>query len=258
MRNFELKTKLANKELTIGSWLSFGYYQTCEIMARAGFDWLVIDMEHTTISLDQCLNMIRIIESNGVCPLVRVGQNDSLLIKQVMDAGAHGIVVPMVNSADDAQKAVNALYYPPIGERGVGLGRAHGYGIEFEEYRQWAEKESILIVQIEHINGVRNLEDIMSVKRVDGFIVGPYDLSGSLGLPGKWEDQKVKSSLTDISDFGKADSKPGGYHVVHGNQDELRLRISEGYRFIAYGDDMVFFSDLVLNEKRIIEEILKS
>ena len=132
MKKSSLKTKLKSKELTIGSWISFGFIQTCEIMAKAGFDWLVVDMEHTAINHNQCLNLIQVIESNGVTPIVRVGSNDPLLIKRAMDSGAHGIIVPMINTVEDAQKAINALYYPPKGSRGVGLARAQNYGIGFE------------------------------------------------------------------------------------------------------------------------------
>ena len=136
-----LKKKLKSNELTIGSWISFGFTQTCEIMVKAGYDWLVIDMEHTSIDYNQCLNLIQIIESNGVTPFVRVGKNDPLHIKRVMDAGAHGVIVPMVNTVEDAQKAVGALYYPPAGSRGVGLGRAQNYGVGVEAYKEWVDKE---------------------------------------------------------------------------------------------------------------------
>ena len=146
-----LKKKLESNELTIGSWISFGFAQTCEIMSKAGFEWLVIDMEHTAIDYSQCLNLIQIIENNGVVPLVRVGNNDKLQIKRVMDAGAHGVIVPMINTVEDALETIDALYYAPIGSRGVGLGRGQNYGGDFEQYKLWADKETIFIPQIENI-----------------------------------------------------------------------------------------------------------
>jgi len=247
-----LKIKLKSKELTIGSWISFGFTQTCEIMAKAGFDWLVIDMEHTAIDFNQCLNLIQIIESNRVAPLVRVGANDSLLIKRAMDAGAHGIIVPMVNSVEDAKKAINSLYYPPIGNRGVGLGRAQNYGIGFEEYNKWAKTEIIFIPQIEHIDGVNNLDDILALEEVDGFIVGPYDLSGSLNVPGEWGHPDVINALDKVKKVISNHKKPGGFHVVHSNHKELEQRIIEGYTFIAYGDDMVFFAEAIASNADFI------
>lgn len=255
MKNLSLKNKLKLNELTIGSWISFGFTQTCEIMAKAGFDWLVIDMEHTAIDQSQCLNLIQVMECLGVTPLVRVGKNDELHIKRAMDAGAHGIIVPMVNSVEDAEKAINSLYYPPYGSRGVGLGRAQNYGNGFEPYRKWAESESIFIPQIEHIEGVNNLENILALEKVDGFIVGPYDLSGSLGVPGQFQHSLVIEALDKVKNIMGKNIKPGGYHVVHPDRAELRSRVKEGYNFIAYGDDMVFFSDAIANERDILLDL---
>ncbi len=249
--------KLKSKELTIGSWISFGFTQTCEMMAKAKFEWLVVDMEHTAIDFDQCLNLIQIIESNGVTPLVRVGANEPLLIKRAMDAGAQGIIVPMVNSVQDAKKAIDSLYYPPIGNRGVGLGRAQNYGVGFEEYKEWAKTEIIFIPQIEHIDAVNNLKNILGLKQVDGFIIGPYDLSGSLGLPGQWDNPVVLEALEKVNAVLNKTQKPGGFHVVHSNHDELKKRINQGYRFIAYGDDMVFFSESILSESDFISTVKK-
>jgi len=252
-----LKTKLKSKDLIIGSWISFGFTQTCEIMAKAGFDWLVIDMEHTAIDNNQCLHLIQVIESNGVTPIVRVGSNDPLLIKRAMDAGAHGVIVPMVNTVEDAQKAINALYYPPQGSRGIGLARAQKYGIGFETYKLLAERETIFIPQIEHIDGVNNLESILALDHVDGFIIGPYDLSGSLGLPGQWDHPAVLEALEKVNMVLNVNDKPGGFHVVHSNHEELKQRVAEGYTFIAYGDDMVFFAETIAAETDFISSLKK-
>lgn len=256
MKN-SLKEKLQSGDITLGSWISFGFTQTCEIMARAGFDWLVIDMEHTAINKSQCLQLIQIIESNNITPLVRVGDNDHLLIKRAMDAGAHGVIVPMVNSVEDAQKAINALYYPPTGNRGVGLGRAQNYGVGFEQYKEWVDSEIIFIPQIEHIEGVNNLENILSLEQVDGFIIGPYDLSGSIGLPGQWGHPTVVEALEKVKKVLNVNDKPGGFHVVHSNHKELQQRIDEGYTFIAYGDDMVFFAETIAAEADFISNLKK-
>ena len=255
--NHNLKTRLKNKGLTIGSWISFGFTQTCEMMAKANFEWLVVDMEHTAINDDQCLNLIQIIESNGIVPLVRVGANDPLLIKRAMDAGAYGIIVPMINTVEDAQKAIEALYYPPIGNRGVGLGRAQNYGVGFKEYKEWAKTEIIFIPQIEHIDGVNNLESILELEEVDGFIVGPYDLSGSLNVSGEWEHPDLINALNKVKKIVSNHKKPGGFHIVHSNHKELEQRIADGYTFIAYGDDMVFFAETIASETDFISELKK-
>jgi len=250
-----LKEKLFNKELTIGSWLSFGYTPITEIMAQTGFDWLVIDMEHTAIDNFTALQMIQIISLSNCTPLVRVGKNDELIIKRVMDSGAQGIIVPMINSKNDAERAVQAVKYPPVGNRGVGLSRAQEYGIGFEEYKKWIENNSIVIVQIEHIKGVENILEIMSVDGVDGFIVGPYDLSASMGMPGKFDDAKFIETLQTIEGFMNKSNKPGGFHIVHSDMKLLHEKIEKGYRFIAYGDDMVFFAEKMRNESAILSKI---
>ena len=132
-----LKNKLNNKQITIGSWITIGNTAVAEILAKAGFDWLVVDIEHSTISIDTVGDLIRVIDLAGVTPLVRLTSNDPNLIKRVMDAGAHGIIVPMVNSEKDAMDAVAATRSPPIGIRGVGLARAQGYGVSFTDYFEW-------------------------------------------------------------------------------------------------------------------------
>ena len=248
----KLKAKLGNKDLTIGSWLSWGFSPMTEVMATAGFEWLVIDMEHTAIDYAEAHQMIQTIDLAGCVPLVRVGDNDPLIIKRVLDSGARGIIVPMVNSAEEAQRAVDSAYYPPRGTRGVGLSRAQGYGMDFQEYRERALAQTIVMVQIEHIRGVENLEEILSVDGVDGFIVGPYDLSGSVNQPGNFDHPDVVKVLHRVQDIMNASHKPGGYHVVHTEHDELRKRIEEGYRFIAYGDDMVMFAQKVKDESEFL------
>jgi len=232
-----LKDKLIKKELTVGSWITLAHPAIAEIMARAGFDWLTIDLEHSVITIREAEELIRVIELCGVAPLVRLSSNDPVQIKRVMDAGAHGVIVPMVNSAEEAQRAVDSVRYPPDGKRGVGLARAQGYGNSFAKYKEWTNKESIVIVQIEHIKAVENLEAILSVKGVDGFIVGPYDLSGSLGIPGKFDGKLMIEAMSKVQAFMRTTSKIAGYHVVEPDVNQLQRLICEGYLFLAYSVD---------------------
>jgi 2-dehydro-3-deoxyglucarate aldolase len=250
-----LKAKLTKRELTIGSWLSWSYSPITEVMAIECFEWLVVDLEHTAIDYADAHQMIQTIDLAGCVPLVRVGSNDPLIIKRVLDIGAEGIIIPMVNTPEEARRAVEAAYYPPRGTRGVGLSRAQGYGVDFQTYRERAFQNTVVIAQIEHIQGVENLESILEVHGIDGFIIGPYDLSGSLNQPGKFEHPDVLQALQRVQAVMKASEKPGGYHVVQTDRDELRRRIEEGYRFIAYGDDMVMFAQKVKDEGRFIRSI---
>ena len=176
-----LRNKINSKVLTLGSWITLGHSGIAEIMARAGFDWLVVDLEHSVIGIDMAGDLIRTIDLCGVAPLVRLTSNDPDQIKRVMDAGAHGIVVPMVNTSEEATRAVAATRYAPAGSRGVGLARAQGYGANFQDHLKWQSDGPVVIVQIEHKDAVGQLEAILKVPGVDGFIIGPYDLSCSMG-----------------------------------------------------------------------------
>ncbi len=202
-KHMNLKNKLKKGVLTIGSWITLGDCAATEIMAKTGFDWLVVDMEHSAIDIGKAQDLVRVIELCGCVPLVRVKANDPNFIKQALDAGAHGVVVPMVNSAEDAVSAVKSAKYPPKGSRGVGLARAQEYGLKFDKYIKWASENIIVIAQIEHIDAVNQLEDILRVDEVDGFFVGSYDLSGSLGKPGEFKHPKVKAALEKIQRIAK-------------------------------------------------------
>jgi len=233
-----LRNKINSRALTFGSWITLGHPAIAEIMAGAGFDWLVVDLEHSTISIDVAGDLIRTIDLCGVAPLVRLTSNDPDQIKRVMDAGAHGIVVPMVNTPADAVRAVAATRYAPKGSRGVGLARAQGYGANFQDYLKWQSDGPVVIVQIEHIDAVSTLEDIFSVDGVDGYIIGPYDLSASMGLSGQFKHPDVIAVLEKVKKTGIAMGMPGGVHVVEPDVEELQSRINEGYTFLAYSVDI--------------------
>lgn len=232
-----LKEKIRAGELTVGSWITLAHPAIAEIMSKAGFDWLTVDLEHSVITIREAEELIRIIALCGVVPLVRLSANDPVQIKRVMDAGAHGIIVPMVNSVEEAIRAVESVSYPPGGKRGVGLARAQGYGGSFERYREWIKKEPVVIVQVEHIKAVENLDAILSTEGVDGFIVGPYDLSGSLGIPGEFEHPLMIEAVNKIENNIKPGSKPAGIHVVEPDIVQFQKYIQAGYRFMAYSLD---------------------
>ena len=235
-----LKSKLKSGQKTIGSWITIGHPAIAEILANAGFDWLVVDLEHSTISIDQAGELIRTIDLCNVAPLVRLTTNDPNQIKRMMDAGAHGIVVPMVNSRADAVAAVAATRYAPQGMRGVGLGRAQGYGVKFKEYLEWQKTEPVIIAQIEHIDAVNKIDEILNCEGIDGYIVGPYDLSCSMGKPGNFLYPEFIAALQKITEAGQRAGKPGGVHIVEPEPEKLREGLAQGYRFIAYGVDFRF------------------
>ncbi|KIO50438.1 HpcH/HpaI aldolase/citrate lyase family protein [Nitrosospira sp. NpAV] len=234
----QLKSKLTRNALTIGSWITLGHPAIAEIMAAAGFDWLVLDMEHSVLELSEVQMLIQVLDSQQCPAIVRLTSNHPDQIKRVMDAGAAGVMVPMVKTAADAEAAVQAVYYPPRGRRGVGLARAQGYGARFQEYRHWLEDNAIIVAMIEHIDAVNAIDSILSVPGIDAYIIGPYDLSGSMGRPGELDYPDVQSAIEKVREAGRRLGKPGGIHVVEPDPEMLRRNIDAGFNFLGYGLDI--------------------
>jgi len=243
MRNKNLKKKLKNNNLTIGSWITIGHPSIPEILSNAGFEWLTIDMEHNSIDKSMMQNLISVIQSKNIAALVRVNKNEEVTIKHALDAGADGIIIPMVNNKEDAMRAIEYAKYPPIGKRGVGLSRAQNYGYDFEDYKKWQEENLVIIAQIEHIEGVNNLKEIIEVEGIDAIIIGPYDLSGSLGYPGDFSKPELQMALNNVIKTCKTSNFPLGYHVVDPDPELVKLKIKEGYNFIAFSTDFYFIGD---------------
>jgi 2-dehydro-3-deoxyglucarate aldolase len=237
-----LRRRLAAGEATVGTWITLGHPSIADVLARAGFDWLVVDMEHSVIGLREAQDLLRAADVAGVPGIVRLPSNDPVVAKRVMDAGAAGVMVPMVNSAADAEAAVAAVRYPPRGTRGVGLARAQGYGAPgaFAAYRDRLDDEAVVVVMIEHVDAVAAIDSILAVDGVDAFIVGPYDLSGSLGVPGELEDPRVLAALETVHAAGRRHGVPGGLHVVEPEPARLRAALDAGHRFVGYGLDVRF------------------
>lgn len=236
------------RKMQLGSWITLNNPAIAEIMADAGFDWLCIDMEHSVTDYFEAQQLILAIQSKGLKAFVRVGANDALIIKKVLDAGADGIIVPSVNSADEAKKAVNAVNYPPKGTRGVGLARAQKYGFGFEDYRDGKAKNIILIVQIEHSDGIKELDAILQVDGVDGTFIGPYDLSGSVGKPGQWDEPEVVALIKTYEDTVQKYDKLIGFHVVPLDYKLVIEKYKKGYNFIAYSFDAFFLGQMVRDQ----------
>jgi len=237
-----LRASLRAGRPVFGSWLQFGHRGVAEVMARSGFDWIGIDLEHSGIGIETACELIQVIELANCVPLVRLSANDPVQAKRVMDAGAHGVIVPAVQSAAEAERAVKSVAYPPAGSRGVGLARAQGYGLRFQEYLREVGEYAVLVVMIEHRNGVDQLEKILRVPGVDAVFVGPYDLSASYGIPGELDHPVMGDAMTRILKASRAAGVAAGIHVVHPPVDQVRKRIAEGFRFIAYSGDMLLLA----------------
>jgi 2-dehydro-3-deoxyglucarate aldolase len=248
MRNTTLKQKLKNRENTIGSWVTIGHQSVIDILAEAGFDWLTVDMEHTAIDYNEAQILISTIQSHGMSALVRVSKNEEVVIKRVLDAGADGVIVPMICTEEQALEAVSYSKYPPQGKRGVGLNRAQRFGFGFEEYKDWVHNHLVVIAQIEHIDGVNNIESIINTAGIDGIIIGPYDLSGSLGIPGQYNKPIVQEALKKVEDACLKNKKSMGYHVIEPDSSLVLEKLKAGYNFIAFSTDFFFLGKTAAKE----------
>ena len=236
-----LRTKLTAHEPTIGSWIQAASPTVAEVLDGCGFDWLAIDCEHTDIGLNELAGILRGIRS--ATPLVRVKNNDALSIRQPLDCGAQGVIVPLVNSAAEAAAAVAAAHYPPVGVRGYAYCRANNHGLRFDEYATAASTETVVIVMIESAQAVRDIDAIVGVDGVDGVFVGPYDLSGSLGVPGQPEHKLVMKALDAVVSACLRAGKAAGQHIVQPEPEAIARSLEQGYTFLALGMDTVFLAN---------------
>ena len=241
-----LRSKLSSKTPSVGSWIQINSCDVAELIAHSKYDWLVIDMEHGSISLSNLPSMIRSIELSGVIPLVRVPVINERYCKAVMDAGAYGLILPMVKSAEDIIQAINFSCWPPKGKRGVGFSRANMYGKYFEEYKSFSQKPFI-VAQIENKSAFEDLEHILQIKDLDSIMIGPYDLAASLGKKVDLESKLFKSMINRILSLSKKFDIPCGIHQVKPNERQLKKYISSGYNFIAYSTDAYFLIETSIN-----------
>lgn len=247
-----LKEKLRRGVPTIGTWISLAHPALAEMAARAGFDWVTVDLEHSSITLRECEDLIRTIDLAGSTPLVRLTSNDADQIKRVMDSGARGVIVPNVSTRAEAEAAVAAVYYPPRGRRGTGLARAQAYGAGFQEYRRRLEREGVVVAMIETALAVENADAILATPGVDAYLLGPYDLSASLGVPGKTSHPKVEAAIAKVRAAGRRAGKPGGIHVVEPDQAALKARLRQGFRFVAYSVETRVYDAAVRSALRAV------
>lgn len=192
-----------------GTIVTLGVPQVIEIAIEARFDWVMIDMEHSALTLKDTDTLIAT-AGDRITTIVRVPGNDPVIIKQVLDLGCDGIMVPMVNSGEEAALAVSAANYPPRGIRSTGVGRAHGYGSRFAEYVSGANDSTIVMVQAEHIRAVNSVEEIVATPGLSALFIGPYDLSASMDLSGKVTHPDMVKAVDTIISACNRNSMPWG------------------------------------------------
>jgi 2-dehydro-3-deoxyglucarate aldolase len=215
-----------------------------EIMGQAGYDWVAVDMEHGAVAVHQLPDLFRALELGNTLPLARIAHGQPKDCKQALDAGAGGIIVPMIESAAQLIAVRDACRWPPAGTRGVGFSRANLFGKHFEAYREEAQVP-LLVAMIEHHRAVAELEAILAVEGLDAILIGPYDLSASMGLTAQFDHPDFCATMEKIRTLAAAKAIPAGVHVVAPSPVQLQQRLGEGYRFIAYSIDAVMLNSVV-------------
>lgn len=238
-----VKRKLRAGQRTVGAWLQIASPITAEIMSRAGFDWLMIDMEHGPGDIPTLVAQLQAMNGSGVTPLVRAPWNDAVILKRILDAGAAGVLVPHVNTRVEAEAAVRACRYPPAGVRGIaGSPRAAGYGQKIMDYLTRANEEILVMVAVETPQAVANLDDILSVSDLDGIFIGPMDLSTALGYFGDPNHPEVKAVIAEVETKVLKTSK--ALATVANSWEQARSLYDKGYQLLTVMADGVSLARL--------------
>ena len=233
-----LKQKLRNRERVFAAWTSIDHPSITEIFSRAGVDFIGIDIEHSTINQEQSQRIIAASQAGDTLCLPRIASHNMEMIKRLLDSGADGIIVPMVNTAEEVERLISWCKYPPLGKRSFGIARGQGYGLDFDEYTSTWNDISSLIVQIESAEGVKNIEAILANKDVDGAMIGPYDLSGSLEVPGQLEHSSVVEAANKVISACADNGKGCGTQIIEPDFEGLQGAFEAGYTFVVLASDV--------------------
>lgn len=237
-RRRNLKGKLLSGEKIFGGWTSIGHPIITELIARSGVDFIGIDIEHSTINQEQSQRIIAACHLNNIVCLPRIASHNMEMIKRLLDSGADGVIVPMVNNPNEVEDIVKWVKYFPLGSRSYGISRAQGYGYDFDDYCSSWNDSSIIIIQIESKEGIENIDAILSNPNIDGAMIGPYDLSGSFGIPGKIEDEIIIEAGKKVIDTCKRYKKGCGTQIVEPDEKNIKDAVRSGFSFIVMASDI--------------------
>jgi 2-keto-3-deoxy-L-rhamnonate aldolase RhmA len=235
--NHDIRERLRAGRTLLGTMVTRPTAATAEILAATGFDWLFVDAEHGALETRELAAILQAVSDKVAC-IVRVPAADEVAIKKALDLGAAGIIVPRIDTPEQAADVVRFARYAPEGARGVGLARAHGYGFKFKEYVENANAQIAVIVQAEHASAVDNIEAIARVPGVDAVLLGPYDLSASLGKMGQVDDPAVVAAIARVTAACRAAGMPLGFFGV--SAAAVRPYVERGYTLIVAGVDTLF------------------
>ena len=257
MLTSDLKLRLRSRELIFGSWVSFAHPSITEIFASHKFDFLAIDMEHGTINLEQAQRIIAASQYYKVPCLPRPVSHSNDWIKPLLESGADGLIAPMVNSEQELDSLVDDVKYPPIGKRSFGVNRAQGYGSNFDVYVKNWNDTSIFIAQIESKSAVENIKQIVSNPHLDGIMIGPYDLSGSLGVPGEKFHPLVKEAESKVIKACAERRISCGTQLSDFNSDSVDSALSMGYTFIIASSDLFVLDSWANSAEKVMQGFRK-
>jgi 2-keto-3-deoxy-L-rhamnonate aldolase RhmA len=230
--------RLSREDRAFGAWTSIGHSSITEIFAASTVDFIGIDLEHSTISLEQARQIIAAAHAGGTACFPRISSHNGEQIKRLLDSGADGVIVPMVCTPEEVKRISEWCKYPPHGKRSYGVASAQSYGFSFAEYTANWNKRSTIIIQIEAISAVNCIEDLVSHEDVDGVMIGPYDLSGSLGIPGQISHPKVTEACQKVVEACRKHGKACGTQVVDVNENSLAAVFEAGFTFAILSSDV--------------------
>ena len=233
-----LKKKLRRRERLFAAWVSYAHPSITETFARAGFDFIAIDMEHSTITVEQAQRIIAACQSEGVPCLPRPVSHSNDWFKPLLESGADGLLVQMVSTPEDVAAIIGHLKYPPVGKRSYGLNRAQAYGFDFDSYIQSWNDTSSFIIQVESIQAVENIDKLLSFDEIDGVMVGPYDISGSLGVPGQTSHPLVIEASRKVIAACERFGKSCGTQVTDASEESVQALFDLGYTYAILSSDL--------------------
>lgn len=233
-----LKKALRSRKQLFGAWVSYSEPSITETFAKAGFDFLAIDMEHSTITMPEAKGIITASQFYDVPCIPRPVSHSNDFIKPLLEFGADGMLIQMVNNSDDVEKLIKNIKYPPVGNRSYGVNRAQGYGFDFDSYINDWNNNSIFMIQVESINAVENIESILSHDEIDAVMIGPYDISGSLGVPGQLNHPDVINASKKVIKACEKYGKSCGTQLNDPNLKNIDALFELGYTFAILGSDL--------------------
>ena len=235
----QIRNSIKSSKPSIGTWMQIPSAEIAEILsATSTYEWIVVDMEHGSFSRDQLPSIVRSISLNSVLPFVRLQTNQPSAVKEIVDCGFQGYIVPMIEESNQLNEIYNAITYPPNGKRGVGFSRSNQYGINFKR-KVVSQQRPFLVAMIETVKGLGNLEQILSSECLDALIIGPYDLSASLGTCGEFDSPEFKKAYDQIRKLCNKYNVPFGSHLIDPCNLRLKKTIDDGAKFIAFSMDSV-------------------